>query len=529
MKRRENAFDLSVVEKTIKKLDAMVTPSMGAKGLMALIDRGAFDKPLVTDDGVTIAKESRNQFTARERPIYTLCIEAMHNVEKTAFDGTTLTILLISEFFKYAKRLLKSGKDPHVVSEKVQAFAQDIIKYLEENKQKEISEKIVEQVATVSSKMPIIGKMIASAFETAGPEMNVIIEHNRLKGDYQHEIVVDEGFVLDMDGFYGDEFSALCTDDKQSKTEFENARLVLLSSGGLEQNYGVHFFNSFPKDKPIPPLVFFIARSFDPKSLQWLLNTLVATNKSFRENNIQELKFQFVLLDNSTADRRFLDVAAFSGGTIQDATLGTKAYELQHCGYAKKIIIEKTKTIIIKPDSIDNRGPIDNRILQYQEFLESRKFNLTRVDEVDIKKSIAALKNGIVKILIATPTKTEFELIRLKLDDAIGTVVKVCNGGYIRGCGKDLFNMITDKKIKGAEAEFCKAPMRCILTNAGKKFKERDFVGVKDVIYDVKGKCYTLCEVSGIYDSFEAYRQAIVNASSIVSQLVLSFVYITNQ
>lgn len=528
MNKKINSFDLSVIESTIEKLDKMVARSMGAKGLMAVIDRGIMDKPLITDDGVTIAKESRGQFNNYERPIYNLCIEAMHNVEKTAFDGTTLTILLISEFFKYSQKLKKAGYDPHIVSEKVQSFAQEMIKYISVSKKTEITPEIIKTVATVSSKIPIIGEMIASAYQRAGNEMNVVIEHNRHKGDYQHEITVDEGFVLDMDGFYGDEFSVLCTDDKQTKTEFDNARLVLLSSGGLEQNYGVHFFNSFPKDEPIPPLVFFIARSFDPKSLQWLVNTLVNTNKSFAKSNMPQLQFQFVMLDNSTADRRFLDVAAYSGATIQDATLGTKAYELKHCGYAKKIIIEKNKTTIIKPDDLDNRGAVDNRVLQYNDFLEKRKFNLVKSDEIDVKKSIAALTSGIVKILIATPTKTEFELIRLKLDDAIGTVVKVCDSGYIRGCGRELMNMIHDANLKGAEAELCSAPMKQILSNAGMKFKMKEFYSDRDKIYDVKAKAYTTCKKSGIYDSFEAYRQAITNASSIVSQLALAFVYLPN-
>lgn len=528
MKEEHNnyTFDLEIIGNTIKKLSNMVTPSMGAKGRMAVIGRGAADKPLITDDGVTIAKESRRAFTQEEMPIYTLCIEAMHNVEKMAFDGTTLTVLLTNEFYKYGEALLKKGLDNHVVSEKIQEFAQKMISYLNKNKQTEITPEIIETVASVSSKMPVIGKMIASAYVAAGGDMNVVIEHNRRRGDYQHEIVREEGFVLDMEGFYGDEFGVLTTDEKQTKTEFNNARLVLLSSGGLEQDYAKGFFNSIPKDKPIPPLVFFISRTFDPKSLQFIINTLVNTNKSLEKNGIQPVLFQFVMLEGGTADRRFLDIAAYSGGVIQDATLGTKAYLFEHCGYAKKIIIEKFKTIIVKPDELENRVAIDNRVQFYQEYLESRKFNIGEVDRVDIKKSIAALSTGIVKILIATPTKSEFELIKLKMDDAIGTVVKVCETGYIRGAGREIYNMIKQENLDKEEAEICRAPMKKILDNAGHKFKEKDLKDIEDLIYDVKQKCYTMYDDAGIYDSFEAYRQAITNASSIISQLILGYVYI---
>lgn len=519
-------FDLKIIGNTIKKLSNMVTPSMGAKGRMAIIDRGSADKPLITDDGVTIAKEARRAFTQGEMPIYTLCIEAMHNVEKMAFDGTTLTILMINEFYKYGEFLLKKGLDSHVVSERIQQFAQKMIAYLDSCKQTEITPEIIETVATVSSKIPVIGQMIAQAYVAAGGEMNVVIEHNRRKGDYQHEIVREEGFVLDMEGFYGDEFAVLTTDDKQTKTEFNNARLVFLSAGSLEQDYAKGFFNSIPKDKPIPPLVFFISRNFDPKSLQFIINTLVNTNKNLDKNGMPPVLFQFVMLDSGTADRRFLDAAAYSGGTLQDNTLGTKAYLFEHCGYAKKIIIEKYKTIIIKPDDLDNRVAVDNRIQSYQDFLESRKFNLGEADRVDIKKSIAALSTGIVKILIATPTKSEFELIKLKMDDAIGTVIKVCETGYIKGAGRELYNMIDVWQLKKEEVEICRAPMKKILENAGHKFKDKDFKGCKDLIFDVKEKCFTMYDNAGIYDSFEAYRQAITNASSIVSQLILGYVYI---
>jgi len=519
-------FDLNVIGNTIKKLNDMVTPSMGAKGRMAIIDRGSADKPLITDDGVTIAKESRRAFSQIEMPVYTLCIEAMHNVEKTAFDGTTLTILLTREFYKYAEALLAKGYDNHIVSEKVQEFAQRIIAHLKDYRQKEINPRIVETVATVSSKMPIIGKMIAEAFKYAGSDMNVIIEHDRKKGDYQHAIVKDEGFVLDMEGYYGDEFSVLTTDEKRTKTEFNNARLVLLSSGSLEQDYAKGFFASIPSDKPIPPLVFFISRNFDAKSLQYIINTLVNTNKTFDKDGRTLIQFQFVMLDSGTADRRFLDIAAYSGATIQDNTLGTKAYRFEHCGYAKKIIIEKLKTIIVKPDDLDNRVAIDNRIDSYNQFLESRKFNLGEADRVDVKKSIAALSNGVVKILVATPTKSEFELIKLKMDDAIGTVVKVCSTGYIKGAGREIYNFKFQESLTKEEEELCTAPMRKILENAGHKFDSKAFDRDKAIIYDVKQKCYTPYDEAGIYDSFEAYRQAVTNSSSIVSQLILGYVYI---
>lgn len=524
-------FNLDIVASVIQKLNDVVVPSMGAKGRMAIIDRGLGEKPLITDDGVTIAKEARNIFTREERAIYQYCIEAMHNVEKTAYDGTTLTILMLNEFYKYGKMLVELGVDNQEVAEEIQIFAKKIIDYLNENKHTEITPEIIKSVATVSTKMPLIGEIIASAHEMAGDDMNVIIEHNRQADDYQHEVIRDEGFVLDMEGYYGDEFNVLTTDDKQTRTEFDDARIVLLSSGGLEQDYAINFFKSIPVSEKPAPLVFVISKNFDPKSLQLIINTLVNTGKARAEKGIPAHMFQFIMLEPYSADRRFLDIAAYTSGTIQDDTLGTKAYRYEHCGYAKKIIIEKHKTTIIKDDNHDNIVAIDRRVADYQNYLESNKYTIGRVDEVDIKKSISALTSGVIKILIATPTRSEFEFVRLKLDDAIGTVKMVCRNGYINGSGRELLNYYFRHGTE-QNKELLIGPMKNILTNAGFKFdlahfKKKDYQ--TNLIYDVKEKKYTDCNTSGIFDSFEAYKTAISNASSVVSQLIRGYVYIVNK
>jgi len=525
-----HTFDLGIVGEVIQKLNDVVVPSMGAKGRMAIIERGIGEKPLITDDGVTIAKEARGIFDKNERAIYQYCIEAMHNVEKTAFDGTTLTILMINEFYKYGKALLRDGVDAQVVAEQIQNLAKAIIDYLDHHKLTEITPSVIENVATVSTKMPFIGKIIAEAHRLSGDSMNVIIEHNRESGDYKHEVTRDEGFVLDMEGYFGEEFAVLTTDEKQTITEFDNARIALLSSGGLEQDNAINFFKSIPMSEKPAPIVFVVSKHFDPKSMQLIVNTLVSTGKARREKGLPVQMFQFVLLDGGTADRRFLDIAAYTGGTIQDATLGTKAYRFEHCGYAKKIIVEKNKTTIIKPDDLDNSGRIDARVLDYKKFLEANKYNIGRVDEVDISKSISALTNGLVKIQIATPTKSEFEFIRLKLDDAIGTVKMVCKSGYIKGCGRELFNFHLERPRLPYAKELLVSPMKNILKNAGHPFEYQFFrTSADDLIYDVKQKEFTSCRDSGIYDSFESYRAAISNASSVVSQLVRGYIYIVNK
>lgn len=513
-------FEIDIIKDTINKLADIVLPSMGAKGKMALIERGGFDKPLITDDGVTIAKESRTVFDINERPIYNLCIEAMHNVEKEAADGTTLAILMLKELYKEALKKAEET-DVQTASIYIQDLALEIIKELDKSKLTEINHSIIKSIATVSTKMPLIGSMISDAWKIAGDEMNIIIEHDRT-GDYQHKITREPGFSLENCGWNMDEFVSLTNDENNTKTEFENARLMFLSSGGLETKFAINFFNSFPTNKEIPPIVFFIPKHFAPLDLLYIINTLNNTNKSFLERGSKPVQFQFVVMSNAGTDRMFQDVAAFTGGKIQDATLGTREYLFENSGYAKFISITRHQTIIIPDEKIDNKLAVENRIKQYEEYLESNKFSINEVDTVDIKKQLSALTSGIIKIKLSLPTRSNFDFIKLKLDDAIGTVKHVCRNGYILGGGKALYN------LNHIDFGFRDAPLKQILSNA--EAKDVDFFAMtQDTIYNVVTKEYEPADKNGIYDSFEAYKRALLQASSVVAQLILSYVYITKK
>lgn len=519
-------FNLDIIKDTIYKLGDIVRPSMGAKGRMALIERGGFDKPLITDDGVTIAKEARNVFDINERPIYNLLIEAMHNVEKVAKDGTTLTILMLEEFYKLALEGIKH-EDPQEISEYIKELSLHIIKELEKNKLTEINKSIIKSVATVSTKMPLIGNMIADAWEVAGDDMNIIIEHDR-RGDYQHQIVVEEGFTLDNSGWNMDEFISLTNDEQHTKTEFKDARLIMLSAGGLEQKFAMDFFRSIKKNKDgsFPPLVFFIPKSFNPIDLVYILNTLNATNEELIKNKQAPIQFQFVIMSGANTDRMYHDLAAYTNGKIQDVTLGTREYKFEHSGYAKFISITQHNTVIVPNKELDNSVAVGNRIKLYKDFLENNKFELGEIDEVDIKKQLSSLTSGIVKIKLALPTRSNFEFIKLKLDDAIGTVKHVCKSGYIHGGGTALANIIgkTNENIN----EFLLAPRKQIIKNAGLVCPEPQDLK-EDELLNVKTNTIEKASENGIYDSFEAYKQALLQASSIISQLILTYVYIKRQ
>jgi chaperonin GroEL len=107
------------IKKTFQKIADIVTPTMGAKGRMAIIN-DEFGRPILTDDGVTVAKEYLHQADTFKKMVAISMIEASANTEKTAFDGTTLTVLLTDEFFKAGLKQIKKGKHPQVVADRLE-------------------------------------------------------------------------------------------------------------------------------------------------------------------------------------------------------------------------------------------------------------------------------------------------------------------------------------------------------------------------------------------------------------------------
>jgi chaperonin GroEL len=494
--------DIKIIKETFQEIADMVTPTMGAKGRMAIIN-DEFGRPIVTDDGVTVAKECLN-FEGIKRMVAISMIEAANNTEKSAFDGTTLTVLLTNELYKAGLKLIESGWHPQTAADWIQEQVEGIRKVLPEHRM-DLTEANVKDLAIITTKIPQVGDLVEQAFVASKKTMNVMVEHDR-KGS-ESSVEYTSGMTIDS-GYMTESLRQLCNDG--DATEFVNANVVLLAESIFTQKDIGSFFKSIPQDKLVEPFVFVVTNAFNPESLKIMLDTLVSN----------KMKFQILFVNDSRQDEVFADIAAYTNGTKQDAVSGTSGYMFKDVGHADKIRIEERKAYI--QNSKVNETKVSERILSYKKELDEFKFNTGMVRLAVLTQRLSNLESGITKIKIAVPTITEFITIKLKLDDAIGAVKQALTKGVVLGAGKTLYNIA--KEFPKLE-KVLHSPMQTIINNAGLSLDESK---IKDsnVGLDVKTKEYVNLIKAGIIDSYASIDHSLKNSSSIASNYLRAYILI---
>ena len=494
--------DIKIIGETFQEIADMVTPTMGAKGRMAIIN-DEFGRPIVTDDGVTVAKECLN-FEGIKRMVAISMIEAANNTEKTAFDGTTLTVLLTNELYKAGLKLIESGWHPQNAADFIQEQIEGIRKVLPEHRM-ELTEQNVRDLAIITTKIPQVGDLVQQAYVASHKTMNVMVEHDR-KGT-ESSVEYTSGMILDS-GYMTESLRQLCNDG--DATEFKDAHIALLAESIFTQKDIGAFFKSIPQERLGDPFVFVVTNAFNPESLKIMLDTLVAN----------KMKFQMLFINDSRQDEVFADIAAYTNGHKQDAVTGTSGYLFKDVGHADKIRIEERKTYI--QNTKVNETKVSERILTYKKELEEFKFNTGMVRLAVLTQRLSNLESGITKIKIAVPTITEYITIKLKLDDAIGAVKQAITQGVVLGGGKTLYNI--SKEFPKLD-KVLHSPMKKIIENAGLELDE-DKLKDKNVGLDVKTKEYKDLIKAGIIDSYASIDQSLKNSSSIASNYLRAYILI---
>ena len=496
--------NIKIVEQTFKEIRDGVVPTMGAKGRMAVI-QDEFYRPILTDDGVTVAKEYMNQTDTFKKMVAISMIEASANTEKTAFDGTTLTVLLTDEFFKTGLRQIRRGKHPQVVADELNVLGLRARGMLKGVFAKPLTDEGVEKLALLTTKIPLVGSLVAEAYKHAGKDMDIIIEHDRK--EKEHKIEFTNGMILDA-GYYSESLKAKCNEG--DKAIYKDAHIVILSEGMMTPIGIREFFESIPAEEFKSPFVFMIDKGFDPETMKILMDVLVQNN----------MVFMFVFLNETNPEELFLDIAAKTGGKIQDASFGTSNYKYADCGFAREITIEQDKTTILADG---NSQDIARRLTSYDKELKDNEYTTGYNRANIITRRKANLNAGVTKIKLACPTVTEYMTIRLKLDDAIGAVKCALKHGVVPGGGKALWligNRIPELK------KALHSPAQTIVKNAGYKLPKKSIMNDIADGLDVRSGKIVNYEEAGIMDSFDSVDRAIQNALSIATQYLRAYILI---
>ena len=284
-----------VIKETLQLASDIVTPTMGPKGRLAVIS-DEFSRPYLTDDGVTVAKELLNLDDPFKKMVAISICEASSNTEKSAFDGTTLTVLLLNEFYKAGLDLINKGTHPQTAADIIKNETEVALKELEKQRIKitpENSEKLIRDVSYITTKIPEIGELVYQAYTKAGDAMNVVIEHDR---QIQTSVVEHVDGMIVNSGYFSPELAKLAGEDEIWKRD--NAKVFLLSEGILTVNGLRGLFGSIPDKKT--PLVFVFDRNYNPEMLKGLIENLSAN----------KFDFMFMFINDSRPDEIFLDIAA---------------------------------------------------------------------------------------------------------------------------------------------------------------------------------------------------------------------------
>lgn len=481
-----------MVSETFEEVASLVVPTMGAKGLYVAINQD-FDKPTLTDDGVTVAREAA-KMDGFKRMISMDMIEAANNTEKEALDGTTLTVLLTNELYKVGVRKIEEGLHPQVVADHIDTDIRVARKFLEKERMR-MGKKYVKDIATISTKIPEIGKIVTQAYAVAGKDMNVLIEHDRdhMGMTLEHS----SGYTMES-GYMTDAMKNLCPDGE--KWEASGCWVVLMKEGIMTQAGINKFFQSIPGENTGDPFLFVLNPNFNPNTLRILIDTLI-------EN---KFNFQFIFVNEAKMDDVYMDCAAVTGGTVQDASSGVGEYEFKHCGKADHVCVEQEKSLF----NFTHNSEVQVRIDSYREKLEKKRYKLNQVDRVMYERRLGSLTNGIVKIKVGVPTVTEYKIIQLKLDDAIGAVRKAFKYGIVLGGGRALLNVSTQMSNMCWITEALRKPSEVICNNAGVDTTWRASAE-RTVGMDVTRNKLVDLRAAGILDSYLSIDEALKNASSI--------------
>lgn len=498
--------NIKIVEQTFQEICDGVTPTMGAKGRMAVI-QDEFSRPILTDDGVTVAKEYLNQEDGFKKMVAISMIEASANTEKTAFDGTTLTVLLTNQFFKTGLHLIKHKRmHPQVAADLLEEQGRLArIELRDLARELDTVSTGVKRLATITTKIPLIGELVYKAHRRAGNSMNIIIEHDRK--EKEHKIEYTEGMIIDS-GYFSEALKARCNEG--DKAIYKDAYIAILSEGILTPVGIRGFFESIPQDKFESPFVFVIDKGFDPETMRILMDVLVQNN----------MKFMFVFINDANPEEVFLDIAAKTNGKIQDGSLGTSEYKFEYCGFANSITIEQDKTTII---SDGNEEAIKLRLSAYEKELKENEYTTGYNRANTITRRQANLSAGVTKIKLACPTVTEYMTIRLKLDDAIGAVKCALRDGVVPGGGKALW--LIGNKLPVLKTAL-QTPTKTIIKNAGYKMPKKDVLNSTNLGLDVRTGDIVNYYDKGIMDSYTSVDKAIVNAMSIATQYLRTYILI---
>ncbi|MBF6625207.1 chaperonin GroEL [Aerococcaceae bacterium zg-BR9] len=487
-----------------------VKTTLGPKGRNVVLDK-TFGSPLITNDGVTIAREIELE-DRFENMGAQLVMEVASKTNDVAGDGTTTATVLTQAIAREGMKNVTAGANPVGIRRGIDLATRVAVEALQALSQPVSSKEAIAQVAAVSSGDPEIGALIADAMERVGNDGVITIEESK---SIETELSVVEGMQFDR-GYLS---QYMVTDNEKMVANLE-APLVFITDRKITNIQDVLPLLEEVMQSGRPLLI--IAEDVDGEALPTLV-----LNKLRGTLNVVAVKAP------GFGDRRkamLEDIAILTGATVISEELG---YELKdatvaHLGHAGKVTVTKDATTIV--EGAGDKQAIANRIAVIRAQAEE---TTSSFDKEKLQERLAKLSGGVAVIKVGAATETEQKERKLRIEDALNATRAAVEEGIVAGGGTALVN-VQDKVLAieatGDEAtgvaivaRALEEPVRQIAENAGKEGS----VVVNELHRSQKGVGYNAANdtfenmiESGIVDPTKVTRSALQNAASVAALLL---------
>ena len=510
----------TALETGVNKLADTVRVTLGPKGRNVVLDK-SFGAPLITNDGVTIAKEIELE-DAFENMGAQLVKEVATKTNDVAGDGTTTATVLAQAMIHEGIKNLAAGANPIILRKgmkKATDCAVDAIKEMSETLQ---GKEQIAKVAAISAGDEQVGEMVADAMEKVSNDGVITIEESKTM---MTELDLVEGMQFDR-GYLS---AYMATDMDKMEANLENPYILITDKKISNIQDILPLLEQVVQNSA---RLLIIAEDVEGEALSTLvLNKLRGT-------------FQVVAVKApGYGDRRkemLKDIAILTGGEVITEELGLdiKDTTLDQLGRAKSVKVQKENTVIV--DGEGDKGEIEARVSQIRKQIEE---TTSEFDREKLQERLAKLAGGVAVIRVGAATETEMQEAKLRMEDALAATRAAVEEGIIAGGGSAYIH--ASEKVAALAAGLegdektganiilraLESPLRTIAENAGlegsviidKVRSEKPGFG-----FDALKEEYVNMVENGILDPAKVTRSALQNATSVASTLLTTESVVAN-
>ena len=496
-----------------------VKVTLGPKGRNVVLEK-SFGSPLITNDGVTIAKEIELE-DHFENMGAKLVSEVASKTNDIAGDGTTTATVLTQAIVREGIKNVTAGANPIGIRRGIEAAVATAVSALKETAIPVSNKEAIAQVAAVSSRSEKVGEYISEAMEKVGNDGVITIEESK---GMETELDVVEGMQFDR-GYLS---QYMVTDSEKMVADLDNPYILITDKKISNIQEILPLLESILKTNR--PLLI-IADDVDGEALPTLV-----LNKIRGTFNVVAVKAP------GFGDRRkamLEDIAILTGGTVitEDLGLDLKDATIEALGQASKVTVDKDSTVIVEGSG--NPEAIANRVAVIKSQIESAT---SEFDKEKLQERLAKLSGGVAVIKVGAATETELKEMKLRIEDALNATRAAVEEGIVSGGGTafvSVLDAVATLELTGDEAtgrnivlRALEEPVRQIALNAG-------FEG--SIVIDrlknseagtgfnaATGEWVNMIE-AGIIDPVKVTRSALQNAASVASLILTTEAVVANQ